>query len=443
MSEALEQSLPYDVDAERAVLGAILLDNTTLDQAMEALSPGDFFLRSHQVIYERMTELGSSARQIDPITLQDELRREGQLEVAGGPAYLSQLYDGLPRFSNIENYCQIVRGKAILRALINEAHAIASKAFDGGETPEQILEDAERRILRIRDRGEQTQFIKADQVASEVLADLERRQEMGEEYQGLRTGYADLDRMTGGLQKGTLIYLAARTGSGKTALSLSVVRTICESIHNDEPVVGFYSLEMDYQSLGRRLLCSLAEVKSEIARAGRLGEVEWRAIGRATERMSRWRVFFYDRPSLTPSKLKASARRLKRREGKLDLLVVDYVQLMTAGHYTESRQQEVAAISRELKQLAMELKVPVLALAQLSREVEKRSDGRPRLSDLRESGSLEMDADLVWFLYHEEGMEESSEIVFEIAKHRDGPVGRFKLCFFKDVSRFESHAEGR
>ncbi len=443
MSEQLEKALPANLDAERAILGATLLDNSTIDQAMEALATSDFYLDSHRRIYEQMCALTSAARTIDPITLADELRREGRLEEVGGPAYIASLYDGVPRFSQIENYCQIVRANAILRALVAESNATMTEAMDAAEPAEVILDRAERRILSIRDRGDAVMFIGADQVAAEVLSDLEQRQAASESYSGLVTGYHDLDRLTGGIQKGNLIYLAARTGSGKTAMSLSLVRGICESLYNEEPVIGFYSLEMDYQALGRRLLCSLAEVPSDVARQGKLSPDEWRQIALAAEKLGRWKVSFYDRAGLTPAQLRASARRLKRRAGKLDLLVVDYVQLMSAGKYTESRVQEVATASRQLKQIAMELRVPIIAMAQLGRQVETRVDNHPRLSDLRESGSLENDADGVWFLYYEEGMDESGEIVFEIAKHRDGPTGRFKLTFFKAISRFESYAEER
>lgn len=443
MSEGLDKALPANLDAEKAILGAILLDNRTIDQAMEALSVGDFYLDSHRRIYEQMCALTSAARVIDPITLMEELQRDGRLDEVGGPAYISALYDGLPRFSNIENYCQIVREYAILRALIAESNATMTEAIDAAEPAEMILDRAERRILSIRDRGNAVTFVDAEQVAAEVLSDLEQRQAQSTTYTGLATGYHDLDRLTGGIQKGNLIYLAARTGIGKTACSLSIVRGICESVYNDDPVIGFYSLEMDYQALGRRLLCSIAEVKSDLARQGTLSPEQWRDLARAAEKLGRWKISFYDRAGLTPAQLRASARRLKRRAGKVDLLVIDYVQLMGAGKYTESRVQEVATVSRQLKEIAMELKVPIIALAQLGRKADDRPGNRPRLSDLKESGSLEQDSDGVWFLYYEEGMEESGEIIFEVAKHRDGPIGSFKLTFFKAISRFESYAEGR
>ena len=387
----LDKALPSNVEAERFILGAILLENTTINQAAERLKADDFFLVSHRRIYEKMLTLFESGRGIDPITLQEELRRAGEIDLVGGPAYLASLFDGVPRFSNIENYVKIVKGKSTLRRLINASNHIMAKAFDDEDSPEEILDEAERLILSIAEDRIKQGFVHIGEVAAkqlEVIEEIAGREQL---ITGIATGFSELDYMTSGLQRGDLIIVAARPSMGKTAFSLNIAQNAAtRPQHHGEPaVVGVFSLEMSNEQLVNRLLCSQARVDAHRLRSGYLSKEEWRRLATGVGELSEAQIFLDDTPGISVLEMRAKARRLKNEQKRLDMLIVDYLQLMSGRGKTDSRQQEVSQISRELKMLAKELNVPLIALSQLSRAPETRTGNhKPQLSDLRESGCL-------------------------------------------------------
>ncbi|MFN0088542.1 MAG: replicative DNA helicase [Blastocatellia bacterium] len=391
----LDKALPNNVEAERFILGAILLENTTLNQAAERLKPEDFFLVSHRRIFEKMLNLFEAGRGIDPITLQEELRRAGEIDLVGGPAYLASLFDGVPRFSNIENYVKIVKGKSTLRRLINASNHIMAKAFDDEDSPEEILDEAERLILAIAEDRIKQGFVHIGEVAAkqlEVIEEIAGREQL---ITGIATGFSELDYMTSGLQRGDLIIVAARPSMGKTAFSLGIAQNAATSSHHhgEKAVVGIFSLEMSNEQLVNRLLCSQARVDAHRLRSGYLSKEEWRRLAIGVGELSEAQIFLDDTPGISVLEMRAKARRLKNEQKRLDVLIVDYLQLMTGRGRTDSRQQEVSQISRELKMLAKELNVPLIALSQLSRAPETRTGNhKPQLSDLRESGCLTGDA---------------------------------------------------
>ena len=440
----LERALPNNVEAERFILGAILLDNTTLNQAAEHLKPEDFFLVSHRRIFEKMLSLFESSRGIDPITLQEELRRAAELDLVGGPAYIASLFDGVPRFSNIENYVKIVKGKSTLRRLIGASNQIMAKAFDAEDEPEEVLDEAERLILSIAEDRIKQGFVHIGEVAARQLAVIEETAGREQLVTGIATGFSDLDYMTSGLQRGDLIIIAARPSMGKTALALCMAQNAATKVqhHDKKAVVGVFSLEMSNEQLVNRLLCSQARVDAHRLRSGYLSKDEWRRLAMAVGELSEAPIFLDDTPGISSLEMRAKARRLKNDQKQLDLLIVDYLQLMTGRGRVESRQQEVSQISRELKMLAKELNVPLIALSQLSRAPETRTGShKPQLSDLRESGSIEQDADVVMFIYREEiykpetEKQNIAEII--IGKQRNGPTGSVELVFLKQLTRFE------
>lgn len=387
----LEKALPNNVEAERYILGAILLENTTLNQAAERLKPEDFFLVSHRRIFEKMLNLFEAGRGIDPITLQEELRRGGELDLVGGPAYLASLFDGVPRFSNIENYVKIVKGKSTLRRLINASNHIMAKAFDDEDSPEEILDEAERLILAIAEDRIKQGFVHIGEVAAKQLEAIEEIAGREQLITGIATGFHELDYMTSGLQRGDLIIVAARPSMGKTAFSLNIAQNAATTAqHHGEPaVVGVFSLEMGNEQLVNRLICSQARVDAHRLRSGYLSKEEWRRLATGVGELSQAQIFLDDTPGISVLEMRAKARRLKNEQKRLDMLIVDYLQLMTGRGKTDSRQQEVSQISRELKMLAKELNVPLVALSQLSRAPETRTGNhKPQLSDLRESGCL-------------------------------------------------------
>jgi replicative DNA helicase len=387
----LEKSLPSNIEAERLILGVIFLDNTTINQAVERLKPDDFFLTSHRRIYEKMIKLYEQGRGIDPVTLQEELRRAGELDAVGGPAYLASLFDGVPRFSNIDNYTKIVKGKATLRRLITASNQIMAMAFDDEDEPEEILDEAERMILSIAEDRIKQGFVHIGEVAGkqlEVIEEIAGREQL---ITGIATGFHDLDYMTSGLQRGDLIIIAARPSMGKTALCLGIAQNAAlhPQHHGAKATVGVFSLEMSKEQLVQRLLCSQARVDAHRLRSGMLNKDDWRRLAVAVGELSEAQIFLDDTPGISVLEMRAKARRLKNEQKALDLLIVDYLQLMSGRGRYESRQQEVSQISRELKVLAKELNVPLVALSQLSRAPETRTGShKPQLSDLRESGCL-------------------------------------------------------
>jgi len=441
----LARSLPANVEAERSILGAILLDNLAYNEAAEHLKAEDFSLDSHRRIYGCMTELMDSARPVDMITLVEELDRRKELEAIGDVGYVSGLVDGVPDRPSIEHYIRIVRDKALLRGLIHAANAAIARAAEQSDPAEEILNDAEAAIFQISEKRIGRGFMGVQEIVKESFGSVDALLQRGQRITGLATHYADLDEMTSGLQKSDLIIIAARPSMGKTAFAINIAEN---AAIEDEKVVGVFSLEMSREALLLRLLCSRARVDSHKMRTGSLWRDDMTKVVHAMEQLAHAPIFLDDTPGIGLSEMRAKARRLKQSQGKLDLLIVDYLQLMSGGSRRyENRTQEVSAISRGLKALAKELEVPVVALSQLSRAPESRGgDHRPQLADLRESGSIEQDADLVAFIFREEvykpddpELQGRAELI--IAKQRNGPTGKVNLAFLKSSTRFESMLE--
>ena len=441
------QSLPANVEAERSILGAILLDNLAYNQAAEHLKPEDFLLDSHRRIYSRMVDLAESSRAIDQITLAEELDRHGEFETIGGYAYISGLLDGVPDRPSIEHYIKIVRDKALLRGLIHTATAAIARASEQSDLAEDILNDTEAQIFQLSEKRIGRGFMGVQEIIKESFGSADAFLQRGSRITGLETHYADLDEKTSGLQKSDLIIIAARPSMGKTSFAMNIAENV--SIE-DQKTVAVFSLEMSKEALLQRMLCSVARVDSHRFRTGSLWQDDMRKIVQALEKLAQAPIFIDDSPGITVSEMRAKSRRLLQSKGTLDLIVVDYLQLMSGGGKRyENRTQEVSAISRGLKALAKELAVPVVALSQLSRAPESRGAGdhRPQLADLRESGSIEQDADVVAFIFREEvykpddpELDGVAELI--IRKQRNGPTGTVKMAFLKSSTRFESMANG-
>jgi replicative DNA helicase len=439
-------SLPANVEAERSILGAILLDNFAYNQAAEHLRTEDFSLDSHRRIYSRMVDLSESSRPIDMITLIEELDRHKDLQAIGDVAYVSSLVDGVPDRPSIEHYVKIVRDKALLRGLIHAANSAIARASDQSNSAEDVLSDAEAAIFQLSEKRIGRGFMGVQEIVRESFGSVDALLQRGQRITGLATHYTDLDEMTSGLQRSDLVIIAARPSMGKTAFAMNIAEN---AAIEDQQVVGVFSLEMSREALLLRLLCSQARVDSHKMRTGTFFQDDTRKLTRALEQLARAPIYIDDTPGISLSEMRAKARRLKQSAGKLDLIIVDYLQLMSGGGKRyENRTQEVSAISRGLKALAKELSVPVIALSQLSRAPESRGgDHRPQLADLRESGSIEQDADIVMFIFREEVYKQDdpelhgrAEII--IGKQRNGPTGKLHLAFLKSCTRFESLADG-
>jgi replicative DNA helicase len=442
----LERGLPVSMDAERAILAAILLDNSLYDQAAENLTGDDFSLDAHRRIYSRMRDLQESGRPVDMITLVEELDRRKEVEAIGGVAYLSSLIDGVPERPSIEHYIRIVRNKALLRGLINIAQNAIAEAIEHTDEAEEVLGRAEQAIFQLSENRIGQGFLNIPEIVKASFGSLEELYARGQEITGLATHYTLLDKLTSGLQASDLVILAARPSMGKTALAMNIAENAAVL---DGKVIGVFSLEMSREALLMRMLASCAQVDSRNLRQGFLTKDDMRKLTHAMEQLMQAKLFIDDTPGISVSEMRAKARRLKQQEG-LDLLIVDYLQLMSAvpigGKRFENRTQEVSAISRGLKAIAKELKVPVVALSQLSRAPESRGgDHRPQLADLRESGSIEQDADVVAFIFREEvykkddpDLEGIAELI--IAKQRNGPIDTVKMAFIKKFTRFENLA---
>jgi replicative DNA helicase len=441
------QTLPANVEAERSILGAVLLDNLAYNQAAEHLKPEDFLLDSHRRIYSRMTDLADSSRSIDLITLAEELGRHGELESIGGVAYISGLLDGVPDRPSIEHYIKIVRDKALLRGLIHTATAAIARASEQSDSAEEILNDTEAQIFQLSEKRIGRGFMGVQEIIKEKFGSPDAMLQRGRRITGLETHYPDLDELTSGLQKSDLIIIAARPSMGKTSFAMNIAENVAIEDHK---TVAVFSLEMSNEALLQRMLCSVARVDSHKFRTGSLWQDDMRKIVAALEKLAHSSIFIDDTPGITVSEMRAKARRLLQSQGSLDLIIVDYLQLMSGGGKRyENRTQEVSAISRGLKALAKEMAVPVVALSQLSRAPESRGSGdhRPQLADLRESGSIEQDADVVGFIFREEvykpddpELDGVAELI--IRKQRNGPTGTVKMAFLKSSTRFESLAVG-
>src|SRR5437588_8097813 len=390
---SLAHTLPANVEAERSILGAILLDNFAYNQAAEHLKPEDFSLDSHRRIFSRMVDLSESSRAIDIITLPEELDRRSELETIGGVAYISSLLDGVPDRPSIEHYIKIVRDKSLLRGLIHAANAAIVRASEQSDPAEEILNDAEASILQLSEKRIGRGFLGVQEIVKESFGSVDALLQRGQRITGLATHYTDLDEITSGLQRSDLIIIAARPSMGKTAFAMNIAENAAIL---DQKTVGIFSLEMSREAMLLRLLCSRARVDSHKMRTGSLWRDDMQKVVQAMEQLANAPIYIDDTPGISLSEMPAKARRLQQSQGGLDLIIVDYLQLMSGGSRRyENRTQEVSAISRGLKALAKELKVPVVALSQLSRAPESRGgDHRPQLADLRESGSIEQDADL-------------------------------------------------
>jgi replicative DNA helicase len=448
ISDYTISSLPANVEAERSILGAILLDNFAYNQAAEHLRIEDFSLDSHRRIYSRMVDLAESSRPIDMITLIEELDRHKDLQPIGDVGYVSSLVEGVPDRPSIEHYVKIVRDKALLRGLISAANTAIARAADQSDSAEDVLSDAEAAIFQLSEKRIGRGFMGVSEIVKETIGSVDALLQRGQRITGLATHYSDLDEMTSGLQRSDLVIIAARPSMGKTAFAMNIAENA--SIE-DQQVVGVFSLEMSREALLMRLLCSQARVDAHRLRTGTLFGDDSKKITRALEQLAHAPIFIDDTPGISVSEMRAKARRLKQSQnGRLDLIIVDYLQLMSGGGKRfENRTQEVSAISRGLKALAKELCVPVIALSQLSRAPESRGgDHRPQLADLRESGSIEQDADVVMFIFREEVYKQDdpelqgrAEII--ISKQRNGPIGKIRLAFLKPCTRFETMLDGR
>jgi replicative DNA helicase len=432
-----DKGLPSNVEAERSILGAILLDNAVCNQAIELLRREDFFLDSNRRIFDKMVALTERLMPIDLITLSDELRRAGEFEQIGGATYIASLIDGVPRTDTIEPYAKLVKQKSMLRKLITASQQIVSLAFEEEDDADVIIDKAEQMIFRIAEDRVRQGFQYIGDVAHRRLEQIEQMAGRPEMITGVPTGFTDFDRMTSGLQRQELIVIAARPSMGKTALALNMAQYASKNAN----VVGIFSLEMSAEQLVSRLLCSEARVDAHRLRTGYLNREEWARLADALRRLCETKVFIDDTAAVGVMEMRAKCRRLKAEHG-LDLLIVDYLQLMAGRGRIESRQQEVSQISRDLKGLAKELDIPVVALSQLSRAPETRSEHKPQLSDLRESGAIEQDSDVVCFIYREEIYNPTDEnqgtAELIIGKQRNGPTGTVQLAFLKEFTRFEN-----
>ncbi len=441
--EALERPLPHNIDAEKSVLGSILVNNEYYYQVVETLRHEDFYLDAHRVIFRTMTEIFSASKAVDLITIQDELNRVNLLESSGGIAYLASLLDGIPHLVNIEHYIQIIREKSLFRQMIRSTNQIMADCFDQNEPAEEVLDRAEQSLFELSEKRLQTGLASVKDLEPDAHRLLEKLYTEREMITGVATGFNDFDRMTSGLQPSDLVILAARPSMGKTAMALNFAENVALKL--GEPV-GIFSLEMSKEQLLMRLLCAESAVDAHRVRTGYLSKDDFGRLIDSLGKIARAPMFIDDSSTLTIMQMRAKARRLKAEHG-LGMIIVDYLQLMSGYGRAENRTQEISGISRGLKALAKELHVPVVALSQLSRAPEQRSgsDHRPLLSDLRESGSIEQDADLVAFIYREEVYKPSEEnsglAELIIAKQRNGPTGTVKLAFQKQYTRFQTLLE--
>jgi replicative DNA helicase len=440
---ALEKGLPCNLDAERFVLGSILMDDSYFIQVAGTLEGEDFSLEKHRRIFQRMGELNNRGERIDRVTLANELLRYNELESCDGLSYLVSLDDGLPRIFNLDSYVRIVKDKSILRRIIFTSQHLMNRCLAGEEDPQQILAGAEESLLKLGDSQAKAGLTSPAQVIQEYQGGLNAFLDPSKRIKGISTGYTKLDEMTGGLHGGEVIILAARPSMGKTALALNIAQHVATRLNE---TVAVFSLEMSKESLLTRLLCASARVDSQRFRAGYLNQDERRKLQTAAAQLVEAPLFIDDTAGASLMEMHAGLRRLQQQR-KLGLVVVDYLQLMSGRGRFENRNQEISTISRGMKLLAKELNVPMLVLSQLSRAPETRQgDHRPQLSDLRESGSIEQDADLVAFIFREEVYKRDREDLrgmaeLLVSKQRNGPIGKVDLVFLHHLTKFENRAE--
>lgn len=439
-----ERVPPQNIEAEQSVLGAMLLEKEAIVKVEEILLPQDFYREAHKIIYKTILKLAEKNEAADLVTVTESLRREGKLEDIGGITYITYLANAVPTAANVIYHARIIEEKSLLRKLVSAATEIAGMGYEANDEISTILDTAEKKVMSIGQRRMGQDFAPIKEVVHDAFGRIEKLYETRGGITGLATGFKDFDRLTAGLQPSDLILLAARPSMGKTALALNMAQHIAV---REKKAVAVFSLEMSKEQLVQRMLCAEAPIDSQRLRIGELEDNDWRKLVGAADRLSQSNIFIDDTPGITVMEMRAKARRLKR-EYDIQLLVVDYLQLMqgsTSSSRNENRQQEISEISRSLKALARELDIPVVALSQLSRGVEARQIKRPMLSDLRESGSLEQDADIVAFLYREDYYNPETEkkniTEFIVAKHRNGPVDTVQLFFHKNFTRFQDLAK--
>jgi len=440
---------PHSMEAESSVLGGLLLDNKSWEQVADLLSEGVFYRYEHRQVYLAIQALVNASRPADVITVYEHLQSIGKAEEVGGLGYLNSLAQYVPSASNIRRYAEIVRERSILRKLVTASDEIATNAFNTqGKPVPQILDEAEQKIFQIGEEGSRLKqgFQSMDQLAVILLDRVNQMADSPNDITGVPSGFVDFDKMTSGMQAGDLIVLAARPSMGKTALAINIAEHVAL---NEGLPVAVFSMETGASQLAIRIVGSIGRIDQQRLRTGKLNQEEWPRLTEAMEKLRNVSLHIDETPSLTPMELRANARRLARTCGKLGLIVVDYLQLMsgnTSSSNGDNRATEIGEISRGLKMLAKELQCPVIALSQLNRSVETRTDKRPMMSDLRESGAIEQDADVIMFIYRDDYYNKDSkepgvaEII--IGKHRNGPTGTVKLAFLKPITRFESLASG-
>ncbi|MGX0848199.1 replicative DNA helicase [Staphylococcus auricularis] len=455
MDEMNQQNqMPHSNEAEQSVLGAIIIDPKLINSTQEVLLPESFYRGAHQHIFRAMMELNQDEREIDAVTLMDKLIQEGRLNEAGGAEYLGELSTVVPTTRNIDYYIDIVYKHAAKRRLIQVADSIAKDGYNDELDLDSVLSDAERRILDLSNTRQSEGFKEIRDILGDVYENAELLDQNSGQTPGIPTGYRDLDQMTAGFNRNDLIILAARPSVGKTAFALNIAQKV--ATNEAQYTVGIFSLEMGADQLATRMICSSGNVDSNRLRTGEMTEEDWNRFTIAVGKLSRTKIFIDDTPGIRVTDIRSKCRRLKQEHG-LDMIVIDYLQLIqgSGSRYSDNRQQEVSEISRTLKAIARELECPVIALSQLSRGVEQRQDKRPMMSDIRESGSIEQDADIVAFLYREDyynrgddeddddgsGFEpqtndDNGEIEIIIAKQRNGPTGTVKLHFMKQYNKF-------
>ncbi|GBE07552.1 replicative DNA helicase [bacterium BMS3Bbin11] len=434
---------PHSIEAEQSVLGGLMLDSSRWVDVADILVANDFYRRDHRLIFASIERLIEDSMPADVITTQEYLDNSGELEKAGGLSYLDELTRNTPSAANISAYAKIVQEHSIMRRLLNSVNDINQSIFTPeGRSPKEILDFAEQQIYAISDEGAKhgSGFVAVNKLLKQTVDRIEELFKSGSELTGLSTGFADLDKLTTGLQDSDLIIVAGRPSMGKTSLAMNIAENV--AVGSDK-AVAIFSMEMSGVQLVRRMLTSLGRINAQRVRTGALQEDDWSRLTSAINLLDQRRIYIDDTPGLSPSELRARCRRLaSQNEDGLGLIIIDYLQLMSLGGTTENRATELSAITRNLKTLAKEINVPVIALSQLNRSLEQRTDKRPIMSDLRESGSIEQDADLIMFIYRDEVYNEESEnkgiAEIIISKQRNGPTGTIKLTFFGEYTKFEN-----
>jgi replicative DNA helicase len=445
---ALDRQMPQSPDAERAVLGAILINNHAFYRVIGTIDTDDFFKDAHRTIFATMRRMAENSQEIETLTLKEELAKHAQLDQAGGVAYISALIDVVPDVANVERYARIVKEKSMLRRLVIMGNSVMRAALDAPSEPGDVLNIAEKSLYEIAEGSTDKGFVALDKITRTNMTAIEQIHSAGKLLTGIPTGYDRFNEFTSGFQLQDLIILAARPSMGKTSFMMNIAESIAIPGKDGLPrsgaarlhSVGVFSLEMSKEQIGLRILSSESGVSNHLIRSGMLSERNWRELAEASARLAKGKIYIDDTPGIDPMEMRAKARRLKMEVG-LDMIMVDYLQLMAVKGKVESRQQEISQISRSLKAVAKELNVPVLSLSQLSRRPEQRTgDHRPQLADLRESGAIEQDADVVCFIYRDEvynkDTEEKGIAEIIIAKQRNGPIGDFKLVFRNDITKF-------